>query len=110
MAVGPVGNMQFVAQNAALPSTQASNELAKESFASIANLAEFNAKEKAVEKLEKVAETEDIKNEVEEKNEEEKSQQNSRQNEENSEENLDENSTSDKQNPTHKFHQLDLSV
>ena len=72
MAVTPLSNIQFVSQNAALPSTHASNELAKESFASMANLAEFQAKEKAVEKLDKVAQSDEVQDEIKEKADEEK--------------------------------------
>lgn len=111
MAITPVGNMQFVAQNAALPSAQASNELAKESFASMANLAEFQAKEKAVEKLEKIAQTEDIKNEVEEKNEEEKNEQGAPERE-NSGENgsNDSENAQESQSVTNGGRMLDLSI
>ncbi|EOI4811714.1 hypothetical protein ACMT8Z_001987, partial [Campylobacter coli] len=51
MPVSPIGNMNFVNQNMAYPATQASNELAKEGFAAMLNMAEFNEKEKTLNKL-----------------------------------------------------------
>lgn len=72
MALGPLGNLHFVSQNAALASTQASNELGKESFASLANMAEFQSKEKLIAKLEKVAQSNEVQKEIKEKAEEEK--------------------------------------
>lgn len=71
MAISPIGNQIFVNQNAALPSTQASNELAKEGFANLSNLNEFQSKEKVVDRLDKVAATDAVQEEVKEKRDEE---------------------------------------
>lgn len=71
MAISPVGNAQFVHQNAPVASTHLSNEQAKTNFATVANLSEFQEKEKIVDKLEKVNESHEIKEEVKEKKEEE---------------------------------------
>ena len=51
MAITPLGNSTFVSQNAAVASTQVANERGKESFAALANLAEFQGKEKSVERI-----------------------------------------------------------
>lgn len=75
MALSPLGNINFVNQNVSLTSTQVSNEVAKESFASLANLAEFAAKEKVVDKLEKVAKSNPLEEDIKEKAEEEKKRQ-----------------------------------
>ncbi len=53
MPVSPLGNINYINQNMAYPATQASNELAKEGFAATLNMAEFNEKEKTLNKLEK---------------------------------------------------------
>lgn len=107
MAITPLSNIQFVSQNAALPSTQASNELAKESFASMANLAEFQAKEKAVEKLEKVAQSDEVQDEIKEKADEEQGKKRKRQakKDENNEKRAN-SSEEDNQN----IHRLDISI
>ncbi len=76
MPVSPIGNMNFVNQNMAYPATQASNELAKEGFAATLNMAEFNEKEKTLNKLEKVNETHEIKEEIKEKAEQEEKRKN----------------------------------
>lgn len=76
MPVSPIGNMNFVNQNMAYPATQASNELAKEGFAASLNMAAFNEKEKALNKLEKVNETQEIKEEIKEKAEQEEKKKN----------------------------------
>ena len=57
MAITPLGNSNFIQQNAPLASTHLSNEQAKTSFATIANLSEFQEKEKLVDNLEKVNES-----------------------------------------------------
>ena len=44
MAITPLSNSTFVSQNAAVASTQVANERGKESFAALANLAEFQGK------------------------------------------------------------------
>lgn len=106
MAITPLSNMQFVNQNATLPSTQASNELAKESFASMANLAEFQAKEKAVEKLDKVVQSDEVQDEIKEKADEEQEKKRRRQakKDEKSEKKAD----SSEENAG--LHRLDLSI
>lgn len=72
MPVSPIGNMNFINQNMTYPATQTSNELAKEGFASIANMNEFKDKEKTIDKLEKVNETKEINQEVKERSQDEK--------------------------------------
>ena len=126
MPVSPIGNMNFVNQNMAYPATQASNELAKEGFASLINMAEFNDKEKMIQKLEKVNESAEIKEEIKEKNEEEKKKKHEK-NEKNEEEgeenelssddleNLDENLEENlEKSPNFKdaqsIHHLDISI
>ena len=96
MAVTPLSNIQFVSQNAALPSTHASNELAKESFASMANLAEFQAKEKAIEKLDKVAQSDEVQDEIKEKDDDETNEKNA--------------NSSEEQGGESQIHRLDLSI
>ena len=112
MPVSPVGNMNFINQNMAYPATQVSNELAKEGFAATLNMAEFNEKEKTLNKLEKVNETHEIKEEIKEKNEQEEKKKKHKQeaktdDEENSEEEL-------TQEPNFKdaqsIHHLDISI
>ncbi|KAA6224577.1 MULTISPECIES: hypothetical protein [unclassified Campylobacter] len=71
MALSPIGSMNLVNQNMTMPATQLSNEIAKEGFASVMNLNEFNEKEKVVDKLEKVNESQELKEEIKEKQEEE---------------------------------------
>lgn len=108
MAITPLSNIQFVSQNAALPSTQASNELAKESFASMANLAEFQAKEKAVEKLEKVAQSDEVQDEIKEKADEEQEKKRKRQAEKDKKDEK-KAKTSEQDNETN-IHRLDISI
>ena len=92
MPVSPIGNMNFINQNMAYPATQMSNELAKEGFAANVNLSEFMEKEKAIEKLEKVAKSHEVDEEIKEKAEEEEKkkkreiEEESKEEEENSEE------------------------
>lgn len=107
MAITPLSNIQFVSQNAALPSTQASNELAKESFASMANLAEFQAKEKAVEKLEKVAQSDEVQDEIKEKADEEQGKKRKRQAKK--DENNEKRANSSEEN-SQNIHRLDISI
>lgn len=76
MPVSPLGNINYINQNMAYPATQASNELAKEGFATTLNMAEFNEKEKTLNKLEKVNETHEIKEEIKEKAEQEEKRKN----------------------------------
>ena len=109
MAITPLSNIQFVSQNAALPSTQASNELAKESFESMANLAEFQAKEKAVEKLEKVAQSDEVQDEIKEKAGEEQEKKRKRQakKDENNEKRA---NSSEENSQNQNIHRLDISI
>lgn len=76
MPVSPLGSINYINQNMAYPATQASNELAKEGFAATLNMAEFNEKEKTLNKLEKVNETHEIKEEIKEKAEQEEKRKN----------------------------------
>ena len=75
MAVTPLGNSTFVSQNAALPSTQASNELAKENFAALANLSEFQSKDKSVERIDRATPADELQEEVKDKRDEETKKQ-----------------------------------
>ncbi|EAJ1255108.1 hypothetical protein A0Y59_08010 [Campylobacter lari] len=72
MPISPIGGVNYANQNAPVHSVQVSNELAKDSFATLVNMSEFQAKEKAVEKLEKVNQTHEVSDEVKERQEEEK--------------------------------------
>lgn len=110
MAVTPLSNIQFVSQNAALPSTHASNELAKESFASMANLAEFQAKEKAVEKLDKVAQSDEVQDEIKEKADEEQKKKRQRAKKDDDETNEKKANSSGEQGSESQIHRLDLSI
>ena len=56
MPISPLGGINFANQNAPVHSAQLSNELAKDSFATLVNMSEFQAKEKAIEKQQKVKE------------------------------------------------------
>ncbi|HEC1786904.1 TPA: hypothetical protein R1733_001780 [Campylobacter lari] len=67
-----MGGVNYANQNAPVHSAQVSNELAKDSFATLVNMSEFQAKEKAVEKLEKVNQTHEVSDEVKERQEEKK--------------------------------------
>ncbi len=109
MPVSPIGNMNFINQNVAYQSTQVSNEVAKEGFASLMNMAEFNEKEKAVAKLEKVNESLEVQEEIKEKSEEEEKKKKERrdkkeakQDEEDLEEQVEDGSNS--------IHRLDMSI
>ncbi|EAL5740873.1 hypothetical protein DR740_05550 [Campylobacter lari] len=72
MPISPIGGVNYANQNAPVHSAQVSNELAKDSFATLVNMSEFQAKEKTVEKLEKVNQTHEVSDEVKERQEEEK--------------------------------------
>ncbi|EMX9842738.1 hypothetical protein AAH596_001514 [Campylobacter upsaliensis] len=87
MPVSPIGNMNFINQNMAYPATQMSNELAKEGFAANLNLSEFSEKEKTIEKLEKVAKSHEVDEEIKEKADEEEKKKKREENEEEDEEN-----------------------
>ncbi|TEY02755.1 hypothetical protein [Campylobacter sp. US33a] len=113
MPVSPIGNLNFVNQNAALPATQVGNELAKESFAALANLNEFTQKEKVVDKLEKVAKSHEINEEVKERaDEEEKKRHKEKQDEEGQENQEDEEQSEDEASfkSAQKLHHLDISI
>lgn len=107
MPVTPLGNIHFVNQNVSLASTQVGNELAKESFASMANLAEFEAKEKALQKLEKVQQSDEVQDEIKEKADEEssKKQKHSKQEAKNKS-----NEESDEETSQSSVHRLDISI
>ncbi|WP_257942185.1 hypothetical protein UPTC5084_01610 [Campylobacter lari] len=72
MPISPIGGVNYANQNAPVHSAQVSNELAKDSFATLVNMSEFQAKEKTVEKLDKVNQTHEVSDEVKERQEEEK--------------------------------------
>lgn len=108
MPVSPLGNVNYINQNMAYPTTQASNELAKEGFAATLNMSEFNEKEKTLNKLEKVNETHEIKEEIKEKAEQEKKKkhgQEAKTNKKNEEESK-ESDFKDAQS----IHRLDMSI
>lgn len=104
----PIGNISFINQNAILASTQASNELGKESFASMANLAEFAAKEKTIEKLEKVAQSNEVQDEIKERADEEEGKKKKQNAKEDNSQDLDENK--EEQSLSSSDHLLDLSI
>lgn len=70
MAVTPIGNTTFVSQNVGLASTQAANEQSKANFAALANLTQFQEKEKSVERIDKPTPSDEVQEEVKEKREE----------------------------------------
>ncbi|MBK1992289.1 hypothetical protein JG676_06740 [Campylobacter sp. 2018MI35] len=113
MPVSPIGNMNFINQNMAYPATQTSNELAKEGFASIANMNEFIDKEKTIDKLEKVNETKEINQEVKERSQEEKEKKkkkfkDNQDEEEDDSEEYEENQSKEEQQKN--IHHLDMSI
>lgn len=73
MAITPLSNSTFVSQNAAVASTQVANERGKESFAALANLAEFQGKDKSVERIDKATPADEVQEEIKDKREEESS-------------------------------------
>lgn len=109
MAITPLSNSTFVSQNAALPSVQTANELAKESFASMANLAEFQAKEKAVERLDKVAQSDEVQDEIKEKADEEQEKRRKKR-EKDDENNEKKANSSEEESDEVAIHRLDLSI
>ncbi|MPB23236.1 hypothetical protein XA59_000300 [Campylobacter coli] len=111
MPVSPIGNMNFVNQNMAYPATQASNELAKEGFAATLNMAEFNEKEKTLNKLEKVNETHEIKEEIKEKaeQEEKKKKQKQEAKKDDKDENLEEQTEEASFKNAQSIHHIDIS-
>ncbi|QOR01162.1 MULTISPECIES: hypothetical protein [unclassified Campylobacter] len=104
MPISPIGGIHFANQNAPVHSVQASNELAKDSFANVVNMSEFQAKEKTIEKLEKVGESHEVSDEIKERQEEEKKHSKQRQKEEEQEEEEQE------ENSQKSSHLLDLSI
>ncbi len=111
MAITPLGNSTFVNQNAALPSVQASNELAKESFAAMANLAEFQAKDKSVERIDKATPSDEVQEEIKERADEEKGGK-KREGEENEsgEEKAATQASEEKSGEQASIHRLDISI
>ena len=112
MPVSPIGNMNFVNQNMAYPATQTSNELAKEGFAASLNMTAFNEKEKALNKLEKVNETHEIKEEIKEKaeQEEKKKKQNQEAKKDDKDENLEEQTEEASFKNAQSIHHIDISI
>lgn len=111
MPVSPLGNVNFVNQNVSYQSTQVSNEVAKEGFATLMNMAEFNEKEKAAAKLEKVNESLEVQEEIKEKSEEEKRKKEERQAKKEQTEEEKENSQTEENNETKEsIHRLDMSI
>ncbi|EAJ2879966.1 hypothetical protein A0X34_00975 [Campylobacter coli] len=111
MPVSPIGNMNFVNQNMAYPATQASNELAKEGFAASLNMAAFNEKEKALNKLEKVNETHEIKEEIKEKAEqEEKKKKHKQEAKDDKDEDLEEQKEEASFKNAQSIHHIDISI
>ncbi|CDG57013.1 TPA: hypothetical protein RZK51_001470 [Campylobacter coli] len=111
MPVSPIGNMNFVNQNMAYPATQASNELAKEGFAASLNMAAFNEKEKALNKLEKVNETHEIKEEIKEKAEqEEKKKKQKQETKDDKDEDLEEQKEEASFKNAQSIHHIDISI
>ncbi len=111
MPVSPLGNINYINQNMAYPATQASNELAKEGFAATLNMAEFNEKEKTLNKLEKVNEIHEIKEEIKEKSEQEKKKKHNQEAKTNDDE---KNEQDESKDPNFKdaqsIHRLDMSI
>lgn len=111
MPVSPIGNMNFVNQNMAYPATQASNELAKEGFTASLNMAAFNEKEKALNKLEKVNETHEIKEEIKEKAEqEEKKKKQKQEAKDDKDEDLEEQKEEASFKNAQSIHHIDISI
>lgn len=111
MPVSPIGNMNFVNQNMAYPATQASNELAKEGFAASLNMTAFNEKEKALNKLEKVNETHEIKEEIKEKTEqEEKKKKQKQEAKDDKDEDLEEQKEEASFKNAQSIHHIDISI
>ncbi|EAH5333509.1 hypothetical protein P3136_001272 [Campylobacter jejuni] len=112
MPVSPLGNVNYINQNMAYPATQVSNELAKEGFAATLNMAEFNEKEKTLNKLEKVNEIHEIKEEFKEKAEQEEKKKKHNQEAKTSDD--EENEEDESKDPNFKdaqsIHRLDISI
>ncbi|MBC5857940.1 hypothetical protein Cjcuy013_07405 [Campylobacter jejuni] len=111
MPVSPLGNVNYINQNMAYPTTQASNELAKEGFAATLNMAEFNEKEKTLNKLEKVNETHEIKEEIKEKAEQEKKKKHNQEAKTSDDEKSEEDESKDPNfKDAQSIHRLDISI
>lgn len=112
MPVSPLGNMNFINQNMAYPATQASNELAKEGVSAAFNMAAVQEEEKVIDKLEKVNETHDIKEEIKEKAEqEEKKKKHKQELEKNDKEEAnEENEEKANFNDMQSIHHIDMSI
>ncbi|BEK07640.1 hypothetical protein Q8V47_000008 [Campylobacter jejuni] len=111
MPVSPLGNINYINQNMAYPATQASNELAKEGFAATLNMAEFNEKEKTLNKLEKVNEIHEIKEEIKEKSEQEKKKKHNQEAKTNDDEKNEEDESKDPNfKDAQSIHRLDMSI
>ncbi|AJC85434.1 hypothetical protein [Campylobacter peloridis] len=108
MPISPIGGIHFANQNAPIHSAQASNELAKDSFATLVNMSEFQAKEKAVEKLEKVNQSHEVSDEVKERQEEEK--KHSKHHQEQTSEDEEEQTQDELSSKSKSSHLLDLSI
>lgn len=108
MPVSPLGNINYINQNMAYPATQASNELAKEGFAATLNMAEFNEKEKTLNKLEKVNETHEIKEKAEQ--EEKKKKHNQEAKTSDDEKNEEDESKDPNFKDAQSIHRLDISI
>ena len=111
MPVSPLGNVNYINQNMAYPATQASNELAKEGFAATLNMAEFNEKEKTLNKLEKVNEIHEIKEEFKEKSEQEKKKKHNQEAKTSDDEKNEEDESKDPNfKDAQSIHRLDMSI
>lgn len=111
MPVSPLGNVNYINQNMAYPATQASNELAKEGFAATLNMAEFNEKEKTLNKLEKVNEIHEIKEEFKEKSEQEKKKKHNQEAKTSDDEKNEEDESKDPNfKDAQSIHRLDISI
>ncbi|TKX30552.1 hypothetical protein [Campylobacter estrildidarum] len=112
MPVSPIGNMNFVNQNMAYPAAQASNELAKEGFSATLNMAAAKEQEKVLDKLEKVNETHDIKEEIKEKAEQEEKKKKHKQEAKQTEDEDDEEALDEEPNfkDAQSIHRIDISI
>lgn len=111
MPVSPLGNVNYINQNMAYPATQASNELAKEGFAATLNMAEFNEKEKTLNKLKKVNEIHEIKEEIKEKSEQEKKKKHNQEAKTSDDEKNEEDESKDPNfKDAQSIHRLDISI
>ncbi|MBZ7938847.1 hypothetical protein H2278_03550 [Campylobacter sp. W0018] len=111
MPVSPLGNMNFINQNMAYPATQASNELAKEGVSAALNMAAAKEEEKVIDKLEKVNEAHDIKEEIKEKAEqEEKKKKHKQELEKSDQEDVSEENEEENFKNAQSIHRIDMSI